>query len=148
MSGNKQWRDGFVHKLDGLRSQWVDDFKHRVGNEVVPAFDEIATFVAEHGFRASSPVAQPDRQSFKFELAENAYVLMTLSHKSIDEVEMRYEYFTPGAAPGDLERSVQVQDVNRGWATAWFQEALDALVGNLTGEDKADGPVDLELLAV
>ena len=101
MSGNNQWRDGFVHKLDGLRSRWVGDFKSRVSSEVVPAFDEISSFVAEHGFRASSPVVQPDRQSFKFEMAENAFVLLTLSHESIGDVLLRCEYFAPGAQPGE-----------------------------------------------
>lgn len=150
MSGNSQWRDGFVCKLDGLRSQWVDDFKHRVTSEVVPAFDEIAAFVAEHGFRASSPVTQPDRQSFKFEMAENAFVLLTLSHESIGDVLLRCEYFAPGAQPGDLVHHAQVQDLSREWATARFQEALDAFVAALGtgGGDNVSEPVDLELLSV
>ena len=49
MSGNKQWRESFTRKLDGLRSKWEDDFERRLGAEVVPAFDEMARVLAPGG---------------------------------------------------------------------------------------------------
>lgn len=149
MSVNNQWRDKFVHRLDGLRSQWVDDFKRRLDSEVEPAFDELAGFVGEYGFRTSSPLNQPECRSFKFELNENAFVLLTLSHESMGDVSLRCEYFAPGIQPGDLVHRAQLQDVNRDWATSRFQEALDAFVGAMeTGGGKPEASFEQDLVSV
>lgn len=150
MAGKNDWRQSFTRKLEGLRSQWIKNFEEHMRDDVGPAFDEIASFVGEHGFRASSPLVQPDRRSFKFEMTENAYVLMTIRHNSVEEVVVKCEYFAPGADPGEYEVRAGLHEVNRGWAKERFQEALDTFVDAL---DKRRTPAggstsDLELLAV
>ena len=148
MSGSNQWRQTFANRLDGLRSQWVDDFKRRLDSEVEPAFDELAGFVREHGFQTSSPLNQPERRSFKFELNENAFVLLTLSHESMGDVSLRCEYFAPGAQPGDLVHRAPLQDVDRDWATSRFQEALDAFVTAMEKGGKVEGSFEQDLISV
>ncbi len=149
MSGSNQWRQTFANRLDGLRLQWVDDFKRRLDSEVEPAFDELAGFVGDYGFRTSSPLNRPECRSFKFELNENAFVLLTLSHESMGDVSLRCEYFAPGAQPGDLVHRAQLQDVNRDWATSRFQEALDTFVSAIeTGGGKPEASFEQDPVSV
>ncbi len=155
MPDKKQWRESFARRVDGLRSQWVKKFEQKLADVVAPAFGEISSFVNEHGFKSTSPLVQSDRRSFKFEMAENAYALVTFMHGSVEEAVVKCEYFAPGADPGEYEVRAPVADVNKSWATERFQEALDTFLEAMDRSGEPEKSVsrngafeDLELLSV
>jgi hypothetical protein len=151
MSDKKQWRESFARRVEGLRSQWVKKFEQKLADVVAPAFGEISAFVGEHGFKTTSPLIQSDRRSFKFEMAENAYVLVTVMHGSIEEAVVKCEYFAPGADPGEFEVRAALGEVTKAWASERFQEALDTFVEAVDRSGEPEGSAaleDLELLSV
>lgn len=145
---NSRWQNGFLKRLEELRGDWVKNFEGAISASVEPAFEEVSAFVSKHGFRGVAPLRQSDRRSFKFELAENAYVLVTFRHEGIDDLLATCEYFVPGAQPGCYETRVACADVNREWAVLQFQDALDALVSAFGSARRAEKSLDLELTAV
>lgn len=145
---NTRWQSGFLKRLEDLRGDWVKRFESTIAECMEPAFDELSAFVSKHGFRGSAPLRQSDRRSFKFELAENAYVLVTFRHEGIDDMVAMCEYFVPGSQPGSYETRVACGDVNREWACLQFQDALDAFVSAFSTARRAEKPLDLELAAV
>lgn len=149
MADMNKWQSSFARSMENVRSHWVKRFEDSVGKHVGPAFEEIAAFVSKHGIKAAAPLKQSDRRSFKFEIAENAYALVSFRHVGMDDVQMTCEYFVPGGDPGSYDTRVSCVDVTREWATAQFQEALDSLVNALNnGEGSAGGKsADLELIS-
>lgn len=83
------------------------------------------------------PLNEPGRRSFKFELAENAYLLMIFRFSGVGEFELRTETFVPGAEPV-LQKAVgRLTDLTEEWAGRQFQGGLDSFVGLLGGSEDA-----------
>lgn len=128
------WKQSFSQKVKQVQGQWVKQFEDALDNHVVPAFDDVATFVRNHGFNTSVPMRDEGRRSFKFELAENAYLLLIFRSTAIGEFELRCESFTPGAEP-HLSKSVErLSDIKDDWAQQQFEAALDSFIDSLSGE--------------
>ena len=51
------WKQNFSDKLKRVQSHWVNQFESMLNNEVVPPFDDVSSFVRNHGFSTSVPVA-------------------------------------------------------------------------------------------
>jgi hypothetical protein len=144
------WKDNFAHKLQSAQSNWNKQFETVLDEQVVPVFEDIASFVRDHGFATSIPLHDDGKRSFKFELAENAYLLMIFRSSGIGEFELRCEAFAPGAEPG-LSKSIErLADVNKEWSQQKFQSALDGFVSHLNGKaaGNADAKAEPELATV
>lgn len=146
MSDMSKWQNSFARSMDNVRVHWVKRFDESVSQRVGPAFEEISAFVSKHGFRPSTPMKQGDRRSYKFELNENAYALLTFRHEGLDDMHMSCEYFVPGGDPGTYETRVSCADVTREWAGAQFQEALDSLVSALSATLSQQKDAELDLV--
>lgn len=114
-------------------------FEDALDRVVVPVFDELSTFLGENGFKVSAPLAEQGRRSFKFELAENAYLLLIFHFSGVDEFELRSETFVPSGEPV-LERFTgRASDMRKDWAQKLFQAGLDRFVELLNGR-KSEKP--------
>lgn len=127
------WKRSFVDKLSQAQSQWNRRFEETIDSVIVPVFDEFAAFLRTNGFHVSSPMRQEGRRSFKFELAENAYVLLIYRATAIGEFEMRSECFVPGNEPLMHKTLCRVGDVSEGLCRQQFQSSLDSFVEFLAG---------------
>lgn len=133
----EDWKRSFSDKLREVQNHWIQQFETKLDNHVTPMFDDLSAFVRNHGFNTSIPMHEEGRRSFKFELAENAYLLLIFRSTSIGEFELRTESFTPGHEPL-LGKSIErLSDVDDDWTTQRFQQALDAFVEHLGGEKKS-----------
>ncbi|MDX2199302.1 MAG: hypothetical protein SF069_10080 [Phycisphaerae bacterium] len=132
MDGN--WKKSFLDRLNQAQTNWVREFEESVEKAVGPAFDEMRGFLAENGFRVSKPLREEGRRSFKFELAENAYLLVLFRSAGIGEFEIRAECFVPGQQPLLTKAIARNKDLNPTWAQQQFETALDNFVGLLAGE--------------
>jgi hypothetical protein len=132
-----EWRRNFVQKLGKAQSQWVKRFEDALTDSIVPVFDDFGSFVCNHGFRVSTPLREPGRRSFKFELAENAYLLLIFRSVNIGEFEMCSESFVPGREPLRDKSTVRIADADRKWSERHFRAALDSFVDALNARTDA-----------
>lgn len=143
----EQWKRTFVEKLGKAKGQWVKQFEERMDAFVTPAFEDLSSFVREHGFQVSTPLQDEGRRSFKFELAENAYLLVIFRSTGVGEFELRVECFVPGREP-NLHKSIgRLVDVDRAWASRRFESGLDKFV-ELLGGSNAERAATEEMVAV
>lgn len=133
----EDWKRSFVDKLGHAQSQWNRRFEETLDTVIVPVFEEMAAFLRTNGFHVSCPMRQEGRRSHKFELAENAYVLLIFRATSIGEFELRTEHFVPGREPTMNKALCRVAEVNDTWARQQFQSAMDAFIENLAGSRQA-----------
>jgi len=133
------WKESFLGKLHEAQSECAKQFEDTLDRVVAPVFEEMSSFLGDNGFKISTPLSESGRRSFKFELAENAYLLMIFRFSGIAEFELRDEVFAPGTEPM-LEKSVgRLADIDKEWATSQFQAGLDHFVDLLVGR-KAEEP--------
>lgn len=126
-----EWKDQFLNKLDQVQTQWSKRFDERLDAVVNPVFEDLGTFLRTHGFHLSSPMRQEGRRSFKFELSENAYVLLIFRSSAVGEFELRCECFVPGNEPIMSKSLGRVMDIDETWTREQMQAALDNFVERL-----------------
>ncbi len=144
-----RWQNSFLDKLNQAQSKWVTSFEDALNRSVTPAFKRVSTFVSDNGFRVTTPLKEDGRRSYKFELAENAYLLLIFRFGGIGELEVRTESFVPGREPSLNRSPVRLVDVDEEWATKQFQQSLDMFVDLLAGaKAAAEAASAEELLAV
>ena len=139
------WKQQFLNRLGHAQQVWLKEFEEAVEKSVSPAYDDCREFLGNNGFRVSRPLREEGRRSYKFELAENAYLLVLFRAAGIGEFEIRAESFVPGSEPILSKAVARIRDLNRAWAGEQFQTALDNFVGLLSGEAAAQ-PADVEEL--
>jgi hypothetical protein len=138
-----EWKQNFSEKLKQVQAHWIQQFDNALDNDVMPAYDDVAAFVRNHDIATSIPMREEGRRSFKFELAENAYLLMIFRSTGIGEFEVRCESFAPGQEPKFAKQKERIADVNEAWAQRRFREALDTFVDHLAGNEV---PVEEEVV--
>jgi len=141
-----QWKGTFLDKLNQAQAHWVKRFEDALDNNFLPVCDDYKTFLADNGFRFSVPLREPGRRSFKFELAENAYVLMIFRSAGVGEFELHVESFVPGSEPVLTKLTTRVTDLVESWSTQQLRAGLDGFVDLLAGSTKSE-PVE-ELVGV
>jgi hypothetical protein len=132
-----RWKKSFVERLSRAQSQWVARFEKALDEHLAPVLEEYTPFLTDNGFRVSMPLRESSRRSVKFELAENAYVLLVLRSTAVGEFELRRETFVPGAEPQLQRLTGRIGELNRHWFDEQIRTALDAFVDLLAGESPA-----------
>jgi hypothetical protein len=130
------WQNNFLDKLGKVQTQWMRSFENTMEKCVTPAFEDIAAFVRDNGFKVSTPLQDDGRRSYKFELSENSYLLMIFRFSGVGEFELRCESFTPGAEPTLVKSMMRLSDVDEEWAGRQFQNALDGFIEAMSGGSK------------
>jgi hypothetical protein len=120
------WQKQFKKKLDRVRSAAQERFEQFACEVLSSTFDRVNTFTGEMGVHGSAPLARQGMRTFKFELTENAYVLMTFRATGLDQCEVESEFVVPHAEhlPA-CESRVALLDADEQWARDVFQNALD-----------------------
>ena len=134
------WKKGFLDRLGQAQQLWLKEFEGSLEKFVVPAYEDCREFLGNNGFRVSRPMREEGRRSFKFELAENAYLLVLFRAAGVGEFEIRAECFMPGRDPLLTKAIARVKDLDFNWAAQQFQTALDNFVGLLAGEELSAAP--------
>ncbi len=135
-----EWKQSFVERLGRVQSRWAARLDQTLDAVVKPVFDDLAEFLRENGFSASTPLRASGRRSFKFELAEDAYVLLIFRSVGVGEFELSREVFLLGSPPDVTRLTERVATLDADWARAQFQAALDAFVEILSGRENATEP--------
>lgn len=137
------WKSSFLEKLHEAQAHHAKQYEQALDQVVLPAFEDLAAFLSDNGFKASTPVSKKGRRLFKYELAENAYLLMHFLLTGVGEFELRTETFVPGADP-ILDKSIsRVVDIDKDWAYGLFQRGLDRFVNRLANQKTADPSAEL-----
>ncbi len=141
----EQWKQTFVKKLTDAQSRWAAQFDEVMDNAVNPVFHELAEFLQQNNFTAAIPVQEPGRRSFKFELAEDAYLLLIFRSRAVGEFELTRQSFVLGGEPKIRKTTERISSVDEHWARNEFQTALDGFIERLGG---VSAPTDEELAVV
>lgn len=145
------WKSKFSEKLKDVQGRWAKQFDEVLDTKVTPVFDDVAQFVRGHGFKTSVPMSEDGRRSFKFELAENAYLLLIFRAEGVGDFEVSRETFVPGREPRQEVLVERLADITETWSRERFEEALDEFVEQLshsTTSDEAPAEAELEAVAV
>ncbi len=133
-SAQEPWKRQFLDKLSNVQSRWAKRFEEVLDAAVTPAFNELSGFLRENGFTVSTPMRDEGRRSFKFELIENAYLLMIFRCTSVGAFELRNECFVPGSEPNLSKQIYRISEINEEWARQRFQVGLNNFVELLAGK--------------
>ncbi len=131
------WKERFLERLNRAQQRCTSRFEVRLDESVEPVFGEFESFLSANGFAARRPLRESGRRSYKFELAENAYVLFIFRFQGVGEFELRSEIFAPGCAPKLESIRASITDLDPGWIRDRFQAALDEFVDLLADENAA-----------
>lgn len=128
------WKRQFIDKLGKAQSACAKRFEDSIDDAVNPVFQDMQSFLRDNGFKVSQPLKEQGRRSYKFELAENAYMLLIMRFNGVGELELRTEIFVPGNEP-QLTKSIgRLADVSSKWAEEQFRGGLDTFITQLGGE--------------
>ena len=133
----EEWKKTFVEKLHTAQEKCAQQFEKTLERAVLPVFEQMRSFLRDNDFDVSTPMSERGRRSFKFELAENAYLLVIFRFTGVDEFELRNETFVPGREPILEKFSGRVADIDRDWTENLFEAGLDRFVERL-GEAGAE----------
>jgi len=140
-----QWRQTFAKRLSDVQARWAVQFDETLDNSVQPAFNDLADFLQGKGFLAALPMQEPGHRSFKFELAEDAYLLLIFRARAVDEFELSRQSFALGRETKLRKSTERLTTVTEEWARREFQSALDGFL-ELLGAPQV--PTEEELAAV
>lgn len=133
------WKERFLERLNRAQRRCSEWFESALDEAAGGVFGELEAFLSANGFRVSRPLREAGRRSYKFELAENAYVLFIFRFRAVGEFELRTEIFAPGCEPRLETLSFSIADLKPDWARERFQRALDEFVELLSGESARQG---------
>lgn len=128
------WQAQFARKIDTLKDAALSGFNAMADQALTPVFEEFQAFTDKQGMKSSAPLSQPGVLTFKFQVSENAYVLMAFRQSGIEQCEALAEFAVPqrNKVP-QLQRRVDLADADAGWIRRFFEETLDRFVDVLAG---------------
>ena len=132
----ESWKRSFSEKLGQVQARWATRFEDSLEEAVTPIFDELSDFLTHNGLLVTTPVQENGRRTYKFELAEDAYVLLNFRSRGIGEFELSRETFVLGHRPVIRKTTERVSSLSPEWAQREFQGALDTFVELLNGADQ------------
>lgn len=143
------WQKSFTEKLSRVQSRWVTQFDEALDAAVVPVFNGLADFLRHNGIATRVPLRESGRRSLKFELAEDAYLLMIFRATGFGEFELSCESFAPDGRSDASRVTERVSHLNDQWIRRVIQGALDAFVDLLAGtEEQGEEKAEEELAAL
>ncbi len=129
----RDWKQSFTEKLGRVQTQWGARLDEALDQHVQPVFEDLTGFLGRHGFTASVPLHEVGRRSFKFELVEDAYVLLIFKSVGLGEFELSCETFVLGTEPKARRVRERIGRLNADWARQEFESTLNAFVELLSG---------------
>lgn len=125
------WKKSFTEKLGRVQSGWVTCFDSALNKAVAPVFRELSDFLRDNGFTTSTPLNESGRRSYKFELAEDAYLLLIFRLAGMGQFALSCESVVPGGTPHRQQSMHRVAELTAAWAREQMQKGLDIFIDRL-----------------
>lgn len=136
------WKKHFIDKLGKAQQSCAQRFEDALDEAFNPVFEDLSAFLRDNGFKVTQPLRENGRRSFKFELAENAYLLVLVRFGGLGDFELRSEAFVPGNKPVLRKFVGGLKDLSTPWAEKQFRTALDQFIELLSGTSTPQQSVD------
>ncbi len=137
------WKRTFAEKLGQAQARWAGRLDEVLDNTITPVFKDLDEFLQTNGMSSSMPLHEPGRRSYKFELAEDAYVLLLICSRGMGEVEVTRETFVLGQRPVIRKTGERVGALTAEWAEHEFTTALDGFVEQLANATPSEAPAEM-----
>ncbi len=135
------WKRSFSEKLAQAQSRWATRLDEALDAAATPVFGELQEFLTNNGITPATPLREKGRRSYKFELAEDAYVLLLFRGRGVGEFELTRETFVLGQRPQVRKTTERLTVLTPEWVQQEFQAALDDFV-DLLVEHEEEAPVE------
>lgn len=120
------WRKRFAEKMEFVREVALARFDEFASKTLGPLYEEFSAFTGEHGVKAANPLANGEARTYRFSVAENAYVLLTFRSAGVERCELLSEFSVPNREkPAPVKSSVNLLDADDVWARRAFEESLE-----------------------
>lgn len=126
---DSKWQQEFTSKVNALREGWTSQFEAIGDAQVGPVYQAFSDFARRCELKSSAVPDQQGLRSYKFELCEDAYVMLYFRPRGVDQVECDYECFLPGVGRvSGIKSSAAAANLQKEWVDSCFRMALDDLV--------------------
>ncbi len=139
------WKRSFSEKLAQAQARWAARLDEALDSAVTPVFGELHEFLQNNGITAATPLREKGRRSYKFELSEDAYVLLLFRGRGVGEFELTRETFVLGQRPNVQKLTERLTVLTPEWVQQEFQTALDDFVDRLVEREEAPAETPLEI---
>lgn len=127
------WQKRFTQKMDGLKNAAEQRFHRFATQSLSPIFEEFRTFVEKFGITAQSPLSREGIRTFRFEVNENTYALLTFRADGMERCDVLCEFYIPQIDKLDpIRESEEIRSIDGKWGRRIFEKALDTFVEGLT----------------
>jgi len=128
------WQKRFTQKMEGLKNAAEQRFHRFATQSLAPIFEELRAFVEKFGITAQSPLSREGIRTFRFEVNENTYCLLTFRADGMERCDVLCEFYIPQIDKIDPIRvSEEIRAIDAKWGRSIFEQALDLFIEGLTG---------------
>ncbi len=140
------WEEHFATRMNALHHASSGNFDDLVQAEIMPAFEDLKTFVTSGGFAAIAMKGCDKIRPFRFSPSKEMFIDLFFTRKGPAEVTASFQLhhpFTERREAVKLE-TVPLSDVTEGWARQQFQVCLDEFLSEVEALIGTGVPVVLD----
>ena len=122
-----KWEEHFATRMNALHHASSGNFDDLVQAEIMPAFEDLKTFVTSGGFAAIAMQGCDKIRPFRFSLSKEMFIDLFFTRKGPAEVTASFQLHHPFTKKREavILETVPLSSVTEGWARQQFQVCLD-----------------------
>ncbi len=144
-----KWEEHFATRMNALHHASSGNFDDLVQAEIMPAFEDLKSFVTSGGFTAVAMKGCDKIRPFRFSLSKEMFIDLFFRRRGPAEVTASFQLHHPFTERREavVLETVPLSSVTEGWARQQFQVCLDEFLTEVEALIGTGVPVVLEPLA-
>jgi len=127
------WEAQFSSRMNALHHASSGNFDDLVQAEIMPAFEDLKTFVTSGGFAATAMKGCDKIRPFRFSLSKEMFIDLFFRRRGPAEVTASFQLHHPFTERREavVLETVPLSSVTEGWARQQFQICLDEFLSEV-----------------
>ena len=144
-----KWEEHFATRMNALHHASSGNFDDLVQAEIMPAFEDLKSFVTSGGFTAVAMKGCDKIRPFRFSLSKEMFIDLFFRRRGPAEVTASFQLHHPFTERREavVLETVPLSSVTEGWARQQFQVCLDEFLTEVEALIGTGVPVVLDPLA-
>ncbi|MCH8314397.1 MAG: hypothetical protein IIA64_00355 [Planctomycetes bacterium] len=144
-----KWEEHFATRMNALHHASSGNFDDLVQAEIMPAFEDLKSFVTSGGFTAVAMKGCDKIRPFRFSLSKDMFIDLFFRRRGPAEVTASFQLHHPFTERREavVLETVPLSSVTEGWARQQFQVCLDEFLTEVEVLIGTGVPVVLDPLA-